>query len=100
MSILIEHGIIGLAEADHRIANNLASLSGVIRLQRNAISKSGKTFTAVGGWRVPDGFKATLNAAAENPKDPAAPHNANRAETQRPSQADSDEMRTPRAAAK
>ena len=46
MSILIEHGDIGLAEADHRIANNLASLSGAIRLQRNAISKSGKTLTA------------------------------------------------------
>jgi two-component sensor histidine kinase len=46
MAILIEHDDIGLAEADHRIANNLASLSGAIRLQRNAISKSGKTLTA------------------------------------------------------
>ena len=46
MSILIESEIAGLAEADHRIANNLASLSSVIRLQRNAISRSGKTFTA------------------------------------------------------
>jgi two-component sensor histidine kinase len=46
MAIMIEHDDVGLAEADHRIANNLASLSGAIRLQRNAISKSGKTLTA------------------------------------------------------
>jgi two-component sensor histidine kinase len=46
MSISTEHGVVGLAEADHRIANNLASLSGVIRLQRGAIGKSGKTFTS------------------------------------------------------
>ena len=46
MSISIEHGIAGLSEADHRIANNLASLSGVIRIQRHAISKSGKGFTS------------------------------------------------------
>ena len=45
MSIQIEYGSVGLAEADHRIANNLASLSGVIRLQHNAISKSRRTFT-------------------------------------------------------
>src|SRR6266576_603405 len=45
MSILVEHGGVGLGEADHRIANNLASLTGVIRLQRNSISKSGGTFT-------------------------------------------------------
>jgi two-component sensor histidine kinase len=46
MSISIEHGIAGLTEADHRIANNLASLSSVIRFQRNSISRSGRTFTA------------------------------------------------------
>jgi two-component sensor histidine kinase len=46
MSILIKDGIAGPAEADHRIANNLASLNSAIRLQRNVISKSGKTFTA------------------------------------------------------
>jgi two-component sensor histidine kinase len=45
MSVLIEESIGGHAEADHRIANNLASLSGVIRLQRNAISKTDKSFT-------------------------------------------------------
>jgi two-component sensor histidine kinase len=46
MSIVIEQGIVGLAEADHRIANNLATLTGFIRLQRNAFYNSGKTFTA------------------------------------------------------
>jgi two-component sensor histidine kinase len=46
MAILIDHGDVGLAESDHRIANNLASLSSAIRLQRNAISRSGKTLTA------------------------------------------------------
>jgi len=45
MTIWIEDAAVGMAETDHRIANNLASLSGVIRLQRNAISRSGKTFT-------------------------------------------------------
>jgi two-component sensor histidine kinase len=45
MSILIEHESVGLAESDHRIANNLASLSSVIRLQRNSISRSSRTFT-------------------------------------------------------
>ena len=45
MSIQIEYGSVGVAEADHRIANNLAGLSGVIRVQRKAISKSGRTFT-------------------------------------------------------
>lgn len=45
MSILIEHGMVGLAEADHRIANNLASLSSAIRLQRKSIRGSGRTFT-------------------------------------------------------
>jgi two-component sensor histidine kinase len=45
MSIQLDHGTVGMAEADHRIANNLASLSGVIRLQRNAISRSRPSFT-------------------------------------------------------
>jgi two-component sensor histidine kinase len=46
MSIATDDGISAGAEADHRIANNLASLSGVIRLQRNAISQIGRTFTS------------------------------------------------------
>jgi len=46
MSILVDGESVGQAEADHRIANNLASLSGVIRLQRSSIDKSGKSYTA------------------------------------------------------
>ncbi|MBI5260358.1 MAG: sensor histidine kinase [Bradyrhizobium sp.] len=46
MSISAEDGMVRIAEADHRIANNLTSLSAVIGLQRKALSKSGKTFTA------------------------------------------------------
>src|SRR5258708_6747280 len=65
MSILVEHGIIGLAEADHRIANNLASLSGVIRLQRNAIFKSGKTFTAGQGCVLLDDINARVEVTAD-----------------------------------
>jgi two-component sensor histidine kinase len=45
MSFLIKDATGGQAEADHRVANNLASLSSVIRLQRKAISANGKSFT-------------------------------------------------------
>ena len=65
MSILIEHGIVGLAEADHRIANNLASLSGVVRLQRHAISKSGKTFTAGQVCILLDDISARIEVTAK-----------------------------------
>lgn len=43
--IMSLNGTAGPAEADHRIANNLTSLNSAIRLQRSAISKSGKSFT-------------------------------------------------------
>jgi two-component sensor histidine kinase len=46
MSISIEPGIVGLAEANHRIANNLACLSGIIRFQRRSIAESGGALTA------------------------------------------------------
>lgn len=46
MSIAIEYRAVGLAEADHRIANNLASLSSILRLQRSAISKCGSGLTS------------------------------------------------------
>src|SRR5258705_6549378 len=74
MSILIEHGVVGLAEADHRIANNLASLSGVIRLQRNAISKSGKTFTAGEGCGFVGDNNARHYVTAKNPKNLGVSH--------------------------
>jgi len=77
MSILIEHGVVGLAEADHRIANNLASLSGVIRLQRNAISKSGKTFTAGQVCVLLDDISARIEVTAKLHKSLAHAVNGN-----------------------
>ena len=65
MSIAIEHGIVGLAEADHRIANNLASLSGAIRLQRNAISRSGRTFTTEQVCMLLDDISARIEVTAK-----------------------------------
>ena len=65
MSIQIEYGSVGVAEADHRIANNLASLSGVIRLQRNAISKSGRTFTTEQVCMLLDDIDARIEVTAK-----------------------------------
>ena len=65
MAILIEHGDVGLAEADHRIANNLASLSGVIRMQRNAICRSGKTHTASEVCVLLDDISARIEVTAK-----------------------------------
>jgi two-component sensor histidine kinase len=77
MSILIEHGDIGLAEADHRIANNLASLSGAIRLQRNAVSKSGKTLTASQVCQLLDDISARIEVTAKLHKSLALAGNGN-----------------------
>jgi two-component sensor histidine kinase len=65
MAILIEHGEVGLAEADHRIANNLASLSSAIRLQRNAISRIGRTLTASQACRLLDDISARIEVTAK-----------------------------------
>jgi two-component sensor histidine kinase len=65
MSILIDHRAAGVAEADHRIANNLASLSGVIRLQRGTISKSGKPYTADQVCGLLDDISARIEATAK-----------------------------------
>ena len=65
MSMLLDHGSVGLAEADHRIADNLASLSGVIRLQRSAISKSGKSYTADQVCVVLDDICARIEVTAK-----------------------------------
>jgi two-component sensor histidine kinase len=65
MSIVIEDGSVGLSEADHRIANNLASLSGVIRLQRNSISKSGRTFTTKQVCMLLDDIDARIEVTAK-----------------------------------
>jgi two-component sensor histidine kinase len=66
MSILIEGEFVGMAEADHRIANNLAGLSGVIRLQRNAISRSNQpTFTTEQVCMLLDDVSARIEVTAK-----------------------------------
>jgi two-component sensor histidine kinase len=65
MSGSIEHGFVGLGEADHRIANNLAGLSGVIRLQRNAISKGGKNLPAEQVCTLLDDIRARIEVIAK-----------------------------------
>jgi two-component sensor histidine kinase len=65
MSIQIEHGGAGASEANHRIANNLASLSGVIRLQRSAISKSGRSFTTEQVCMLLDDIDARIDVTAK-----------------------------------
>jgi two-component sensor histidine kinase len=65
MAISIDHGDVGVAESDHRIANNLASLSGALRLQRNAISRSGKTLNAAQVCRLLDDISARIEVTAK-----------------------------------
>ena len=65
MSISIERKVVGLAEVDHRIGNNLASLSGVIRLQRNAISKSGKNLSTEQVCMLLDDVTARIEVMAK-----------------------------------
>jgi len=66
-----------MAEADHRIANNLASLSGVIRLQRNAISKGSKTFTTEQVCMLLDDIDARIEVTAQLHKSLARATNGN-----------------------
>jgi two-component sensor histidine kinase len=77
MSISIEHGIVGRAESDHRVANNLASLSGAIRLERNAVSNSGKTFTADQVCSLLDDIGARIEVTAKLHKLLAVSENSN-----------------------
>jgi two-component sensor histidine kinase len=77
MSISIEHGVVSLAKADHRIANNLASLNGAIRLQRGAIGKSGKTFTSDQVCVLLDDISARLEVTARLHKSLALSENSN-----------------------
>lgn len=65
MSVLIEGAIGGQAEADHRIANNLTSLSSVIRLQRGAISANGKSFTTDQVCALLDEISARMEVMAK-----------------------------------
>jgi two-component sensor histidine kinase len=77
MSIQIAYGNVGVAEADHRIANNLANLSGVIRLQRNAISRSGRTFTTEQVCMLLDDIDARIEVTAKLHKSLARAVNGN-----------------------
>lgn len=77
MSILIEHGMVGLAEADHRIANNLSSLSAAIRLQRKSIRRSGRTFTTEQVCMLLDDIDARIEVTAKLHNSLARAGNAN-----------------------
>jgi two-component sensor histidine kinase len=77
MSIQIAYGNVGVAEADHRIANNLANLSGAIRLQRSAISKSGRTFTTEQVCMLLDDIDARIEVTAKLHKSLAQAVNGN-----------------------
>ncbi len=77
MSILIGNEMAGRSEADHRIANNLASLGSVIRLQRNAISRSGKTFTAAQVCVLLEDIDARIEVTAKLHKSLARAVNGN-----------------------
>ena len=77
MPILIERGRVGLAETDYRIANNLASLSGVIRLQRNTISKNGRPYTANQVCMLLDDISARIEVTAKLHKSLARAANGN-----------------------
>ena len=77
MSIQIDYGSVGVAEADHRISNNLAGLSGVIRVQRNAISKSGRTFTTEQVCMLLDDIDARIEVTAKLHKSLAQAVNGN-----------------------
>jgi len=77
MSVQIEYGIVGVAGADHRIANNLASLSCVIRERRDAISKSGKTSTTDQVCKLLDDIEARIEVTAKLHKSLAQVVNGN-----------------------
>jgi two-component sensor histidine kinase len=77
MSSSIEFTVVGLAEADHRIANNLASLSGIVSLQRNAVSRSGKNLTADQVCTLLDDIRARIEVAAKLHKSLALSANGN-----------------------
>ena len=77
MSIAVEHGVVGLAEADHRIANNLASLSSILRLQRSAISRAGKDLTAEQVCMLLDDIGARIEVMAKLHKSLALSANSN-----------------------
>ena len=65
MFISVDPNFVSMAETDHRIANNLSSLSGLIGLERKAISKTDKTFTTKQVCMLLDGINARIQIAAK-----------------------------------
>ena len=65
MPSLNERATLAPAEADHRIANNLASLNCVIRLQRNAISRAEKNFRSEQVCSLLDDIAARIEVTAK-----------------------------------
>ena len=53
------------AEADHRIANSLALLGGLVRHQAGAIGKSGKTLSPAEAHLLLDGIAARISIVAQ-----------------------------------
>jgi len=65
MTILIEHDALELkAEADHRIANNLASLGSVVRLQRAGIARGAHSYTTEQVCTLLDDISARVEVMA------------------------------------
>ena len=65
MFISADPNFVSMAETDHRIANNLSSLSGLIGLERKAISKTDKTFTTKQVCMLLDDINARIQVAAK-----------------------------------
>jgi len=53
------------AEADHRIANSLALLGGLVRYQAGAIGKSGRTLSPAEAHLLLDGIAARISLVAQ-----------------------------------
>ncbi len=69
MTVLIEYNAGELkAEADHRIANNLASLGSVVRLQRAGIARDQQTYTTKQVCTLLDDISARIEVMAKTPQ--------------------------------
>jgi two-component sensor histidine kinase len=53
------------AEADHRIANSLELLGGLVRLQANAVGKTGKSYSPAETRLLLDGIAARISTVAQ-----------------------------------
>ncbi|XIA62222.1 histidine kinase dimerization/phosphoacceptor domain -containing protein [Bradyrhizobium sp. TZ2] len=77
MSVSTDYNAVGMAEADHRFANNLAGLSAVIRLQRKSIFCSTKTYSAPEVCELLDDISARIEVMAKLHKSLALTANSN-----------------------